>query len=54
MFLFISENNKENKDFTLIFKYFTKVKVQKRKTEFVTENELKELKLRLLISFSTK
>ncbi|MFA6145029.1 MAG: site-specific integrase [Sulfuricurvum sp.] len=43
LLLFISENNKENKDFTLLFKYFTKIKVQKRKTEFVTEGELEEL-----------
>jgi integrase/recombinase XerD len=43
LLLFISENNKENKDFTPLFKYFTKIKVQKRKTEFVTENELEEL-----------
>lgn len=43
LLLFISENNKENKDFTPLFKYFSKIKVQKRKTEFVTENELEEL-----------
>lgn len=43
LLLFISENNKENKDFTPIFKYFTKIKVQKRSTDFVTENELEEL-----------
>jgi integrase/recombinase XerD len=43
LLLFISENNKENKDFTPIFKYFTKIKVQKRSTDFVTETELEEL-----------
>jgi integrase/recombinase XerD len=43
LLLFISENNKENKNFTPIFKYFTKIKVQKRSTDFVTETELEEL-----------
>lgn len=40
---FISENNKEQKDFTLLFKYFTKIKVQKRSTDYLTNEELEEL-----------
>lgn len=40
---FISENNKEQHDFTLLFKYFTKIKVQKRSTDYLTNEELEEL-----------
>ncbi|MFZ3052052.1 MAG: site-specific integrase [Sulfuricurvum sp.] len=40
---FISENNKEQRDFTLLFKYFTKIKVQKRSTDYLTNEELEEL-----------
>lgn len=41
--LFISENNKDNKDFTQLFKSFARIKVQKRNTDFVTEAELEDL-----------
>jgi integrase/recombinase XerD len=40
---FISENNKEQKDFTVLFKYFSKIKVQKRSTEYLNNEELEEL-----------
>lgn len=40
---FISENNKEQKDFTQLFKYFSKIKVQKRSTDYLTNEELEEL-----------
>lgn len=40
---FISENNKEQKDFTVLFKYFSKIKVQKRSTDYLTNEELEEL-----------
>lgn len=43
MLFFISENNKEQKDFTALFKHFTKIKVQKRNTDYLTAKELEEL-----------
>ena len=43
LLLFISENNKDNHDFSPLFKYITKIKVQKRTTDYLTNKELEEL-----------
>jgi len=43
LLFFIAENNKEQKDFTVLFKHFTKIKVQKRHTDYLTAKEMEEL-----------
>lgn len=43
LLLFISENNKEQKDFTPLFKSVMKIKVQKRNTDYLTAKETEEL-----------
>lgn len=43
LFVFMSANNKEQHDFTTMFKHFAKIKVQKRDTKYLTPKEIADL-----------